>query len=55
MLLPTRPWLLAAVLAMCASRAAACSSFGVDCGDGAVVNARTMDFKADLPPLSGEH
>jgi len=47
--------LAAAVLAVfCAACGAhACSSFGMDCGDGAVVNGRTMDFKVDLAPMSG--
>lgn len=38
------PWLLAALLLAGAAPhpAAACSSFLVDCADGAVVSARTM-------------
>ena len=38
----------AAVLLALARGAAACSSFLVDCGDGAVVTGRTLDFSSDL-------
>ncbi|KAL4428430.1 hypothetical protein ABPG75_002519 [Micractinium tetrahymenae] len=41
--------LAAAALLLAAARpAAACSSFVVDCGDGAVVSGRTLDFSTDL-------
>lgn len=56
--MPTRPRALeAALLALLAIAGPAlvrgCTSFVVDCGDGAVVSARTLDYlAADLTALS---
>lgn len=51
------PALLVAVLALALAgacpRASACSSFMVDCGDGAVVHARTVDFEVGALLLDG--
>lgn len=42
------------LLALAPQAALACSSFAFDCGDGAVVHVRTMDFEQDMIGASSE-